>query len=926
MSFLTDYFGITEGAREIAVCCPFDHYTIGGLPYKENNPSAHINTAEKLFHCKVCATGYSEPQFIQQMFGCSYLDAKRIQRCFDTNEDTTLWETSTELTEESRQRALSLGISEEVISELRLKTPTGTTDLIAFPVFMYGHLLDVRKYDPGAKPKIRSRLNCPAGLIVPYDVWQASPAQRITLICAGEKDMAVARSHGFNAITLTGGESSLAKTPKVFENRTVVIAYDNDGAGIKGSKALAMQLLKVTPQVKILTNFHEVCKEQGQDITDFFVTYGKTRTDLINYIKNTPVYVPSEEDLKAHQHPLVNLLTASKPENLNKLLQSNVQVVAVSEATFATPAAIIAEKFKLSGDRDTMLAGDSREWELTDDTVQDVLHMIDNNFKEDAINKNIKHLLKIPPNERCVKIKTLAKKTIFKAYVTDMFETTDAHAQPMEYTVYSVGCKLDSGQKYLVTYKLVPHPYKGQQLTMLVTDAVQANDSVSNFTITPSVKDKLDVIRTLPGTVAERTDLMAEKLKGLLGYNGNNTLIKAMDLAYHTVLQFHFGTFKNVRGYLDTLIVGESRVGKSSTAEVLRTTYGLGVFTSLAGNSATVPGLIGGSNKTAGGYQTRAGVIPQNHRGLIIFEEFGKSNANVISELTDIRSSNEVRITRVSGTISLPAMVRMIALTNVKNCDGAIKPIASYPHGLSIVTELVATAEDIARYDLIVILSDRGASQIDPFWVPQEPFPTEIYQTRVRWVWSRKPEQILIDREVGLYIMQEANRLNQDYECHIKIFGTEAWKKISRLAIATAGYLVSTDETYENIVVTKEHVDYAVQFFREIYDNSTFKLKEYVEHEKRYVHIDDEGVACLQDIYNKTPSLVLQMEQCSSASKNMLGAASGLSNDDLNKTLHRLTKGLFIRFVNHDIVPTERFRLGLARIQRNTFPRRVGEG
>ena len=88
---------------------------------------------------------------------------------------------------------------------------------------------------------------------------------------------------------------------------------------------------------------------------------------------------------------------------------------------------------------------------------------------------------------------------------------------------------------------------------------------------------------------------------------------------------------------------------------------------------------MGGSNKTAGGsFQTRAGIIPQNHKGLIIFEEFGKSNANVVTELTDIRSSNEVRITRVSGSITLPAMVRMISLTNVKNTNGIIKPIASY--------------------------------------------------------------------------------------------------------------------------------------------------------------------------------------------------------------------------------------------------------
>ena len=123
--------------------------------------------------------------------------------------------------------------------------------------------------------------------------------------------------------------------------------------------------------------------------------------------------------------PIVDLLTASKPENINKVLRSNVQVVAVSEATFVTPSAILAEKFKLSGQNDTMIAGEFREWELNETNAQDILHLVDNNFREDQIKKNIRSLMKIMYVERNVSIKTLETKTVFKAYVTDMFETSD---------------------------------------------------------------------------------------------------------------------------------------------------------------------------------------------------------------------------------------------------------------------------------------------------------------------------------------------------------------------------------------------------------------------------------------------------------------------------------------------------------------------
>ena len=274
----------------------------------------------------------------------------------------------------------------------------------------------------------------------------------------------------------------------------------------------------------------------------------------------------------------------------------------------------------------------------------------------------------------------------------------------------------------------------------------------------------------------------------------------------------------------------------------------------------------------------------------------------------------------------LPAWVRMLTLTNTKHVNNQIKPIASYPNGISIITELVPTAEDIARYDLMVVLGDRGNSNINPLWEPEEPYANEVLRTRIRWIWSRTPEQIIFSDTVKKNIIEEANKLNEEFECHIKIFGTECWKKICRLAIAIAGYCVSTDDTYENIVVNTTHVTAAVKFLRKIYDNPVFKLKEYVQHEKLFSTTDEEAIILLQDIWNKTPGIVQQLEQYASVTKNMLAATTGLGNEELNRTLNRLTKGLFIKVSNFEISPTERFRLTLAKIERNTHINPLGEG
>ena len=921
MSFFNWYFNLIGDKTEEHVLCPFPHKA-GELEYYESNPSAQVNTEEGLFHCKVCDRGYNEATFIQAITGCRLSEAYRLIPAFSNTEDVVAWDAEDTVQHGNLPLAHEFKISSQVQSDLRLVSRTGID--IIFPVFMYGKLLDTRTYVPSNKPKVKSRLGAVNGLIIPFDLWVNEPKDRWTILCAGEKDMAVARTHGFNAITITGGEKMPPIMPQFFKDRYVAICYDNDDAGIEGAKKIANFLRKYTPYIKVVTKFHKDM-EHKEDITDYFNKYNKTKEDLIKCMEETEWY---EEDYVS-DIPQVSLYQASLPQNINKILRASIQVTAVADSVYTMPTEIVATKVRMSDDdkANSMALKEVRVWAVDENNIQDVLHLVDNNFKEKQLRENYLKLARVPYTERNISLKTYGRYTIYKATVTDLFETgSDTNHMPMEYLVYSTQ-RLESGKKYNATFKLTPHPYQGQQLIMIVWQLEQAIDSVSTFKINDDTKEKLSKFKnyTEEHGVADAIADCVERVKGLLGYNGNNTLIEAMDLAYHTPLEFNMGRFKNIRSYLDTLIVGESRMGKSSTAEVLRNTYGLGTFVSLAGNSATIPGLIGGSNKVGTSYQTKAGLIPQNHKGLMIFEEFGKCKADIMSELTDIRSSNEVRITRVSGMLTLPAMVRMITLSNVKTLSNKeIRSIASYPHGIAVITELVGSAEDIARYDLLLVLGDKGSSISDPYWEPRTPHTEEEYRTRIRWVWSRTPEQIIISEDVGRYIFEKANELNQTYDSHIKIFGTEAWKKLARLAIAVAGYVVSTED-FESIVIKQEHVDYAVNFMTKVYDNPTFKLKQYVEHERKYSTADEQSVELLQEIYTQAPGVVLHLEQEHKTSKAMLGAASGLNNDQINRVVNQLIQGMFVKLASNDIIPTERFRLTTPKLQRNTIIRRVGD-
>lgn len=929
MSFFSTFFDLPSGnIGEAAVHCPFPHHTASGHVYKEQHPSAHVNIQKGLFNCKACGAGYSETAFISQFLGTSYSNAVRLQKAFNNSEDVGVWDYSMVLEQHTKDTLGKLGIIDTVIEELKIRSAEQEKEAIVFPVFMFNHLVDIRVYTPGGSPKVRSRLGATAGLIMPFDIWRETPKTKITLICAGEKDMATTRSHGFNAICMTGGENTLPANTEDFKGRDVVILYDNDDAGKSGAIRLAASLLPICNSVKVCTKFHEVCTQPGEDMTDFWNKYNGTREQLINFMNNTPLFTEQDAvDIKT-KVATMTLAEATRPEHINKVIKSNIQVVAVSDIQFITPVEAIATKFKNADSANqTMHEGTTIDWELKETNLQEMLSLMDGGFSEEDTRKNLKLFMKIPPTEKNIRVETLRKEVVYKGHVTDMFESMSTDNLPMEYTAYSLGTRLESGKKYTCTYKLVPHPHKGQAITMLILNAVPANDSVSKFKIDDTTRKSLALFRRPDMPVEEQVHDCVQRVKGLLGYDGNDTLIKIMDLAYHTPLAFNFGRFTNVRAYLDTIIVGESRVGKSSTADALRKTYQLGMFTSLAGNSATIPGLVGGSNKTSNGaMQTKAGLIPQNHKGLIIFEEFGKCNSSIVTELTDIRSSNEVRITRVSGTLTLPAMVRMISLSNVKSFNGEIKSIASYPGGIQIITELVPTAEDIARYDLLCVLGDKGTKQIDPFWTPADPYPEKAYQDRIRWVWSRTPDEIFISETVAKYIIDAANNLNKDFDCHIKIFGTEAWKKVARLAIAIAGYCVSTEDTYQYIIVKQEHVDYAVKTFLELYDNPVFRLREYVQEERKYSNIDENGMEVLKNMYAKVPQLLITLEREARPSKTTLMASTGLAQDEYNGCMSMLIRSSFVKLQGSDVLPTERFRKGMSRLNKDAINLRgIGE-
>jgi len=126
-----------------------------------------------------------------------------------------------------------------------------------------------------------------------------------------------------------------------------------------------------------------------------------------------------------------------------------------------------------------------------------------------------------------------------------------------------------------------------------------------------------------------------------------------------------------------------------------------------------------------------------------------------------------------------------------------------------------------------------------------------------------------------------------------------------------ATLLVSTDETFENVIVTREIVDEVVSYLKSIYDNDVFKLREYKEEYESYNSISAVEVAEVQRLYGRHSTLFDFISHQSATSRNNLRSISGLDGDKFNPVFNALVKLKLLRISGDNVFPTNKFRIAM---------------
>ncbi len=168
----------------------------------------------------------------------------------------------------------------------------------------------------------KGKERCPFNL---FDIQEfRNDLSQEVFLCGGEKDTLNMLGNGFRAVTLGAENENLKdKYKPLFQDLKIVIAYDNDKAGIDGANKILNQLQGVAKEVQIW-NWNEIEKQQGIELfKGFDMTDYLTEIKKLNMEFNTTNY--KNKIIKIKDTKMAILELTGKNEALTVITNNSLQ-------------------------------------------------------------------------------------------------------------------------------------------------------------------------------------------------------------------------------------------------------------------------------------------------------------------------------------------------------------------------------------------------------------------------------------------------------------------------------------------------------------------------------------------------------------------------------------------------------------------------
>ena len=932
--FLNELKNVQRRGQEVKAECPFKELHESQT---DANPSLTVNLSKGVYYCNTCHSKGNIHTMYKQLYGLSNEEAwfqlgdgLQIPRPDSTKPARP--DINVGLVAQYHQALMKLtgpirdmlrerrGLTDETIREFQLGWDG---DRITIPIYdEYNTLVNFRRYKWNSTNDQWKVLNYVDEYDNTYGEVRIFGIDRVVdstldyvVWSEGELDRICNEQHGFPTACATSGAGTFKPAwTKYFRNKKrVYIAQDNDEAGRIATQKLCEKLYRVVDVYVI--QWPDAFPIKG-DITDFYTKCGLTTEDFQNLLDNAVQYIdPSMAEQRVadeSEATEVHLSDSSAADLKGKRLRIPVMVSGKDGTPYVCPKTIRAycgdaadgENKKCKNCDLALHAGEMTRTLSSSD--KDILKLIKCTDKQQIA--TIQEMLGI--NARCgdCRIEIQENMNIEELRLIPKAEANFGFSKEHEYVVrtgYSIGNNMRTNRRYTMAGYMFPDP-QTQYATYIFDKAYPEKDLISDFEMNEETLEHLKAFQCKPGqTIKEKFEEIHKDLERNVTYIWERRNVAyAVDLIYHTVLNFYFQEQYVKRGWGELLIIGDSGQAKTTIVERMMRHYRLGELHS--GESSRRTGLVYNMQQNNKRWFLVWGAFPLNDGGLLTIDELSGLSEEDLAVMSDVRSSGIAKATGVI-TAETTSRTRAIYISNPRNG----RQLNSETYGVNAVLKLMGKAEDVRRLDIAMSVA---SGDVNPELVnrslkdiPEVPhvYTSDLCNTRVLWAWSRKPEDVKFTDEATERILEKATEMGAKYSSKVPIVEAADQRiKIARMSVAAACCVFST-ETGEDVIVKKEHVDFVVDFMDELYCAKSFGYDKLSEQDRLVSDTSDDNISKLRAQFLTLPIMDMNemagiLYQLPYFSRVTLEDYTGLSKDDLKMLLKFMTNNHLVDKVKGD--------------------------
>jgi hypothetical protein len=513
--------------------------------------------------------------------------------------------------------------------------------------------------------------------------------------------------------------------------------------------------------------------------------------------------------------------------------------------------------------------------EVTDDKVQAII------VKRAGINP------KCPANEMSV----LEHRRVEELYVRPTVETEvsdDDDQQDFTYRRVILNTDVDLFNNMNVDlHGAVFNNPKSQANEFLVWDVEKPESLFDTFQLTEEIVEALKKLQS-DDPLKRAREIAKELGQHVTRLYGREDMNVFMDLVMHSPLWIKMTPNDVVmKGWLDCLIVGDTRTGKSQMAKELFKEYGVGELVSC--EAASFAGVVGGLEKTnEGKWYVKWGAIPMHDKRIVAMDELSGLSLDGISLMSDLRSSGQVTLTKIESQRA-HARTRLLWLGNPREGN-----MDNFRFAVDTLKGLIGRDEDIARFDMVMgaFKNDVSANVINQARSKpgRRKWNRQTLRWCLHWAWTRTADQILFPEDTFEAIRAASVMMGTTYENSPPLVqGENVRGKIGRIAASFALRTFSIDEDPEMCVVRQCHVQAAVDFLQCIYDNPRFGYKRRSESRQDDRKFLTEHESPIRQYVDNFPGMLTFLLDTQRFNGYTMCQALGLPNDSSNDIMGRLT-------------------------------------